>query len=145
MYTTSYLLKVPPKGTRISEVIELLKVRPACSSYSEAYKMLNQAIVEVEDRYFGPLPDEYEFHVGPHANRMSITSGDSIFPVVHYSKVKILISTNHITFISEHGAIEIQNKDRNDRFGLATHFNARKAIITKLDTGNHTVWHEKNL
>ncbi len=145
MHTTSYQSNIPPKGIRIQEVIILLKTKPACTSFLEAYRLLNQTIMEVEDRYFGPLPDEHQFHVGPHAHRMSVTSEDNIFPVVHYSKVKILLSTNHITFISEHGAIEIQHKDRNDRFGLTTHFNARKVIITKLDTENHTVWHEKNL
>lgn len=140
---------IPKKSMRLQEILDLLQKLPPARSWGEAYVQISSAIRSIEDKYFGEdsyspptsLPDVTNIP------RMYAPHPESIYTVPMYTKVNILISTHHVTFLSKHGAIEIQYKINHDRFGYSVPFYKRNTsiIVKKDDAYGHGVWHSKNL
>lgn len=139
--------KETPKYLRLQVILDHLSSMPPAHSSLEAYKMLNNVINEIEDEFLGK--DSYNpprSLLGIYTKRMYVTNLESVFPVEEYSGVSILISSKHITFISRYGAIEVQNKLKDDTQGKGIPFKSRVDAILyrKHDAWGNDVWHEKN-
>jgi|JI10StandDraft_1071094.scaffolds.fasta_scaffold140659_2 hypothetical protein len=138
-----------PKSQRVRMIVDHLHNTPPASSFIEAYATLFYAIATVEDKVFGP--ESYVFHatlLGENNDpRMYAPHYESMFKVKGYSKVRIFITTCHITFVSTSGALEIQSKDTADKYGEGTPYKERqgRVLISKPDSQGDSVWHSKNL
>jgi hypothetical protein len=137
-----------PKHERLQKALGYLHSLPPAYSSIEAYKNLEKAVNLVEDEFLGR--ESYQppktFLDGRRTERIYMTLLESLHPVPGYSGVHILINKKEITLISRFGAIEIQYKVDEDKFGFKTHFESRtdKVIFIKNDGYGHGVWHEKN-
>lgn len=138
------------KCQRFQVILNRLAAAPALHTSLEAYKLLEVVINTVEDEFLGE--DSYNpprsLIVGfEKIERMYLTKLESMHPVPRYTGVSILLSHQHVTFISRYGAIEIQRKLREDKRGETIPFEARTELVIfqKLDAYGDPVWHPKNL
>ena len=58
----------------------------------------------------------------------------------------LLLSRQELIFISRYGAIEMQFKDANDKYGEINHFESRRknVFFEKNDSNGDGVWIDKN-
>lgn len=137
------------KTDRLLQVFENLAQRNPFHSSLEAYSYLVKILNEVEDRSLGaesyipmrhpptiPTPRMYP----PHIEKDFFSTGDA------YLGVHLLLSRQHITFISRYGAIEVQGKIHTDKYGVERMYSERKenVLFEKFDYAGHGVWHPKN-
>lgn len=138
-----------PKQHRIKVVLDHLHSFSPARTALEAYAHFTQAINQVEDEFLGK--DSYDlprtFLDGTRTERMYMTLFENMYSVPRYGGVHILIHVREIVFISRYGAIEIQKKVEDDKFGFKQHFEERVALVIfkKLDAWGDGVWHQKNL
>ncbi|MEI8130165.1 MAG: hypothetical protein WCG55_01520 [bacterium] len=138
-------MQLPPKYQRLLVILDRLHNKQPAKDSLSAYKMIADTIIEVENEFFGP--ESSNLHLSdPHLGRMTAPTLDNIFSVPDYNGVSILISTNQVTFISKSGAIEIQKKNREDKYGEIISFSQRTELVLfkKNDSSGHGVWHKKN-
>ena len=139
---------IPPKHQRIRVALDYLHSMPPSSNALAAYHLLEKAIREVEDAFFGK--ESYDppktFLDGTRTERIYMTLQESIHPVPKYSGVQILVHLKEVVFISRYGAIEIQRKYEEDKYGFLIPFEKRTNLLLfqKNDAYNDGVWHEKN-
>jgi len=128
-------------------LVNLQSLNPA-SNGLEAYKLLSNAINEFEDQIWGAnnyFPPRSFLH-GNKTDRMYTIFTESFFEVPGYTGVSLLLSRRELIFISRYGAIEIQLKDDEDKYGDNIHFDSRKrnVIFKKNDSTDDGVWVDKN-
>lgn len=127
---------------------EGLQAYAPASSGLEAYAQLSEVINNTEDEIWGKeawdLPRT--FLDGRRTDRLYPILPESFHPVQGYPGVTILVSKIEVVFISRWGAIEMQRKDPEDKFGERMHFAYRsdRVLFTKSDAYGDHVWHDKN-
>lgn len=141
---------VVSKHRRLEEIFRYLVTMPAASTSLEAYKLLAEAIDHVEDKFLGAHTYKLKLTRKPLVNtrgRIYVPQLESIVPVPRYRGVHLLITAQHVTLLSRHGAIEVQHKLHEDKEGLIVHFEERhdQVLLQKPDFEGHGVWHPKNL
>lgn len=133
---------------RVELILKRLSLLPPATSGLEAYKQLTETINQFEDEIWGK--DSWHpprsFIGGVSTQRFYTIFPESFFSVDNYPGVTILIGTKELIFMSRYGAIEIQNKVIEDRYGKDQTFHLRRdqVFFEKFDAYGDNVWHEKN-
>jgi hypothetical protein len=140
--------QVTPKQHRIQVALDYLYSLPPAGTSLKAYELFTRAINLVEDEFLGQeswsIPRT--FLTGARTERIYMGQVESLHPVPRYSGVDILIHVREVVFFSRYGAIEIQQKVADDRYGFKKHFEERTdlVIFQKPDSAGDGVWHTKN-
>jgi 5'-deoxynucleotidase YfbR-like HD superfamily hydrolase len=132
------------KSERISKLFTLLDRLPKASSAMEIYCQISNTLNSIEDDHFGVdswNPPRF-YPPGNSTDRMYPTSTDSMYPVPGYGGVTALVGINEVAYVSRYGAVEIQKRDKTNKF---TELNINSEIIyAKSDAYNDNVWCIKN-
>ncbi len=138
----------PSRKERLLQVLEQFKKLPPATNGLEAYKQFCELINHSEDVLWGKESwnPPRTFLDGSRTDRLYPIYPESFHPVQGFPGVTVLISKMEIVFISRYGAIEIQEKDPDDKYGTNNHFSERHhlCIFKKHDAYRDGVWHNKN-
>jgi len=136
------------KLVRLRKAFEELAGRPPAHTGIEAYRQLSDAINRVEDQQWGSDYWDPPRHLPPDAStkRLYPIAPECMYPVPGFAGVDVLVAKDHVVFISRYGAIEAQEKDRDDLLGDLSPFASRrdKVIFEKPDSEGSGVWDGKN-
>jgi 5'-deoxynucleotidase YfbR-like HD superfamily hydrolase len=132
------------KSERINKLFMLLDRLPKASSAMEIYCQISNTLNSIEDDYFGVdswNPPRF-YPPGNSTDRMYPTSTDSMYPVPEYGGVNALVGINEVAYISRYGAVEIQKRDKDNKFNELNIYS--EIIYVKSDAYGDNVWHIKN-
>ncbi len=139
---------IPTRVERLQVVLERLAVLPQAQNGLEAYAQMAGVINTSEDEWFGPghwdLPRT--FLDGRRTERLYPIMPESFHAVPDFPGVTLMVSKAEILLMSRFGAIEMQVKDPDDKFGDQVPFCARadRVMFVKPDAQGDGVWHDKN-
>lgn len=117
----------PPKAVRFAAFLEELKNAQPVSSFDEAYELVCQTLIRVEDTLTS-IP--YDPEAWQTDGRMYPPQDDSKRAVADHEYVTRFRSRGHNTYISANGAIEIQEVGSNPA----------KVVFAKSGTDGKGVW-----
>lgn len=134
---------------RLSLALDLWALEPPVSNGLLSYKQLTDCIDSIEDQEIGH--DFWDcprtFLNGQRTDRIYTILPESFHNVKYYSGVTLLLAKHELIFVSRFGAVEVQNKMKEDKYGVFVHYNNRsdEVIFRKIDASGHDVWHAKNM
>lgn len=133
---------------RVKLILTNLELLSPARSGLEAYKQISETINHFEDEIWGK---EYwhpprSFFGGISTQRFYTIFPESFFLIENFPGVMLLLGTKELIFVSRYGAIEMQKKLHDDRYGKVKAFYLRQDLVffEKLDAYGDTVWNEKN-
>ena len=133
---------------RVNLILKKLNVLPPARNGLEAYRQISETINHFEDMIWGKESwnPPRSFLGGVATRRFYTTFTESFFSVENFPGVTLLLGTKELIFVSRYGAIEMQRKLHNDRYGKTKQFYLRhdQVFFVKLDAYSHSVWDEKN-
>ncbi|MCW1908769.1 MAG: hypothetical protein KIH63_005515 [Candidatus Saccharibacteria bacterium] len=138
---------VPSRAERLQDILDRLALLPPAQNGLEAYAQMAELINTSEDALFGDHWDlPRTFLDGRRTDRLYPILPESFFSVPAFPGVTLMVSKVEVVFMSRWGAIEMQTKDPDDKFGERIPFCSRfeNVIFSKPDALGDGVWHDKN-
>ncbi|MFO7561772.1 MAG: hypothetical protein R6X02_03960 [Enhygromyxa sp.] len=121
---------------------------PRAATGLQVYQQFAETLNSFEDEVWGRdcWAPPRSFLEGNRTNRLYPIFPESFHPVSDFPGVTLLLAKRELVFISRFGAMQIQRKQLDDRFGEQVPFRARgeHVIFDKFDTMGDGVWHPKN-